>query len=78
MLGFLAHLDWYHQQMWLSSGVREDADHYAAMEKYGAEALYSVVKSLMDAIWTEHNSGCQDLVHQMIRIRKPWTNRRWS
>jgi hypothetical protein len=48
------------------------------MEMHGADTLYSAVKSLMHAIWTEDQDAQQDAVHRMIQIAKPWTIRRWS
>jgi len=36
--------------MWLFSGAPEDPEDDTVMEKHGAEALYSAVKSLMHAI----------------------------
>jgi len=37
------------------------------MEKHGADALYSTVKNLMHAIWTEDEEAQQDAAHQMIQ-----------
>jgi hypothetical protein len=48
------------------------------MDQYGADALYSAVKSLMHAIWTEDEEAQHDAAHRMIQIAKPWTIRRWS
>jgi hypothetical protein len=48
------------------------------MEKHGADALYSAVKSLMHAIRTEAQDSQQDAAHRMMQIAKPWTIRRWS
>jgi len=48
------------------------------MEKHGADALYSAVKSVMHAIQTEDQEAQQDAAHRMIQIAKPWTMRRWS
>ena len=48
------------------------------MEKHGAEALYSAVKSLMHAIRTKDEEAQQDAAHRMIQIAKPWTIRQWS
>jgi len=64
--------------MWLFSGAPEDAEDETLMEKHGAEALYSAVKSLMHAIRTEDQDAQQDAAHRMIQIAKPWTIRRWS
>jgi len=48
------------------------------MQKHGAEALYSAVKSLMHATRTEDKHAQQDAAHRMIQIAKPRTIRRWS
>ena len=48
------------------------------MEKHGAEALYSAVKSLMHAIRTKDEDVPQDVAHRMIQIAKPWIVRWWS
>jgi hypothetical protein len=53
MLGFHSLYDWCYQGMWLLSGAPEDAVYETVMEMHGANALYSAVKSLMHAIWTE-------------------------
>jgi hypothetical protein len=39
--------------MWLFSGAPEDPEDDTVMEKRGAEALYSAVKSLMNTIRTK-------------------------
>jgi len=39
--------------MWLFSGVPEDPEDETVMEKHGAEALYTPVKSSMYAIQTD-------------------------
>ena len=49
-LGFHSLHDWCFQTMWLFSGAPEDAEDDTVMEKHGAEALYSAVKSLTHAI----------------------------
>jgi len=64
--------------MWLFSGAPEDPEDETVMEMHSADALYSAVKSLMDAIWTEDQDTQQDAAHRMIQIAKPWTIRRWS
>jgi hypothetical protein len=64
--------------MWLFSGAPEDPDNETVMEMHGADALYSAVKSLMHAIWTEVQDTQQDAAHQMIQIATPWTLQRWS
>ena len=46
------------------------------MENHGAEAQYSVVRSLVYAILMENNEGQNNVVHQMIQIGKPSTIRR--
>jgi len=64
--------------MWLFSGVRKDPEDDTVMEKHGAEALYSAVKSLMHAIQTKDEEAQQDVAHRIIQIANPWTIRRWS
>jgi hypothetical protein len=54
--------DWCYQLMWLFSGVHNDPEDTTVMEKPGADALYSAVKSLMHAIWTEDQDASQDEV----------------
>ena len=41
------------------------------MEKHGADVLYSTVKSLMNAIWTEDKEVQRDVAHWIIQIAKP-------
>jgi hypothetical protein len=48
------------------------------MEMHGADALYSLVKSLMHGIWTEDEEAQHHAAHRMIQISKPWMIRRWS
>jgi len=76
--GFHSLYDWCFQTMWLFSGAPEYPEDDTVMEKHGAEALYSAVKSLMHAIWTEGEHAQQDAAHHMIQIARPWTTRRWS
>jgi len=76
--GFHLLYDWYFQTMWLFSGAPDNPEDDTVMEKHGAEALNSTVKSLMHAIWTENKEAQQDAAHRMIQIAKPWTIRRWS
>jgi len=64
--------------MWLFSGAPEDPEDGAVMEKHGADALYSAVKSLKHAMKTEDEETQQNAVHWMIQIAKPWMRRRWS
>jgi len=70
--------DWCFQTMWLFSGAPEDPEDDTVMEKHGAEALYSAVKSLMHAIRTIDDEDQQDVPHRMIQIAKRWTIRQWS
>jgi hypothetical protein len=70
--GFHSLYDWCFKIMWLFSGAPEDPDDDTVMEKHGAEALYSTVKSLMHAIWTKDKEAQQNAAHQMIQIAKPW------
>jgi len=58
--------DWYYHMMWLISGEPEDPEDDTVMEKHGADALYSAVKSLMHAIWTECKAAQEDAAHWMI------------
>jgi len=76
--GFHSLYGWCYQAMWLCSGAPEDPEDETVMEKHGADALYSAVKSLKHAIQTEDQDAQQDAAHQMIQIAKPWTIRRWS
>jgi len=74
-LGFHSLYNWCFQTMWLFSGVPKDPEVQTVMEKHGTDALYSAVKSLMNAILTEDQDAKQDVTHQMIQIAKPWTIR---
>jgi len=78
MPGFHSLYDWCFQTMWLFSGAPEEPEDETLMEKDGAEALYSAVKSLMHAIRTKGLDTQEDAAHRMIQIAKPWTIRRWS
>jgi len=49
-LGFHSLYNWCFRMMWLFSGAPEDPEDDTKMEKHGAEALDSAVKSLMHAI----------------------------
>jgi hypothetical protein len=51
--GFHSLYDWRFQMMWLFSAAPEDPEDDTVMEKHGAEALYSAVKSLMNTIRTK-------------------------
>jgi len=68
--------DWCYQAMWLFSGAPDDPEDETVKEKYGADELYSAVKSLMHAIRTEDKETQQDAAHWMIQITEPWTIRR--
>jgi len=72
-LAFHSLYDWCFQMMWLFSGVPEDPENDTVMKKHGAEALYSVMKSLMHAIRTKDEEAQQDAAHRMIQMAKPWT-----
>jgi len=63
--------------MWLISGGPEDPEDDTVMEKRGAEALYSAVKSSLHALRTENEEAQQDAAHWMIQIAKSWTIKRW-
>jgi len=78
MPGFHSLHDWCYQAMWLFSDAPEDPEHETVMEKHGADALYSAVRSLMDTICTEDEEAQQDAAHHMIQIAKPGTIRRCS
>jgi len=69
--------DWWYQTLWLFSGASDNPEDDTVMEKHGKEALYSAVKSLMQAIHTEDKEAEQDAVHQMIQIAKRWTIKQW-
>jgi hypothetical protein len=75
--GFHSHYDWGDQTMWLFSDAPQDPEDETVMDQHGADALYSVVKSLMHAIRIEDEEAQQDAAHQMIQIAKPWMIRRW-
>jgi len=75
--GFHSLYDWCFQTMWLCSGAREEPEDETLMEKHGAEALYSAMKSLMHAIRTEDQGAQQDAAHWIIQFAKPWTIRSW-
>jgi len=64
--------------MWLISDAPEDPEDDTVMEKYGADALESSVKSLMHAIRTKDEEAQNDVAQWMIQIAKPWTICRWS
>jgi hypothetical protein len=74
--GFHSLYDWCYQVMWLYSGAPGDPEDRTVMEMHSADALYSAVKSLMHAMWTEDQDAQQDVAHRMIEIAKPWTIRR--
>jgi hypothetical protein len=76
--GFHSLYDWSFPAMWLFSGAPDDPEDETVMEKHGADALYSAVKSLMHAIWTAAQNSQQDAAHRMMQFAKPWTIRRWS
>jgi len=73
--GFHALYDWCFQTMWLFSGAPYKLVADTVMEKHGAEALYSAVKSLMHAIRTEDKEAQQDAAHRMVQIAMPWMMR---
>jgi len=64
--------------MRLFPGVPDDPEDNTVMEMDGANALYSAVKSSMDAIRTEDEDDEQDAVHWIINIAKPLAIRRLS
>jgi hypothetical protein len=76
--GFHSLYDWCYLIMWLFSVVPDDPEDDTLMEQHSADALYSAVKSLMHAIWTEDEEDNQDVAHRMIQIAKHWTIRTLS
>ena len=76
--GFHSLYDCCNQAMWLFSGVPEDPEDDTAMAMHGADALYSLVLSLMHAIRTQDLDAQQHAAHRMVEIAKPWTIKRWS
>jgi len=77
-LGFQSFYDSCYQTLWLFWGVPEDPEDDTAMEKHGAEALYSAVKSLMHAIWIKDEDAQLAALHRMIQIAQTWMTRQWS
>jgi hypothetical protein len=69
--GFHLLCDWCFQTIWLFSGVPENPEDHPVMEMHGADALYSVVKSLMHAIRTEDEHTQQYAAHRTIIIPSP-------
>jgi hypothetical protein len=59
--------------MWLLSDAPDDSEDDTVMEKYAAAALYSTLKSLMDAFWTKTKEAQQDGAYWMMQIAKPWS-----
>jgi hypothetical protein len=45
--------DWCYEAMWLFPGAPDDPEDKTVMEMYGADALYSAVKRVLQAIRTE-------------------------
>jgi len=70
-LGFHSLYDWCYQMMLLFSGAPENPEDNTVMEKNGAEALYSAVKSLVHANRTRDEEAQQDAVHLMIQLAQP-------
>jgi len=77
-LGFHSLYDWCFQTMWLFSGAPEDPEDDTEMEKNGAKAFHSTVKSLMQPIWNKDEKAQQDAAHWMMQIAVLWTIRQWS
>jgi len=65
MSEFLSLLDLYYQTMWHSSGVPEDPKNDTLMAMHSAQALYSAVKGLMQAIRTEDQEMQKNVTHQI-------------
>jgi hypothetical protein len=76
--GFHSLYDWCYHTMLLFSGVTEDLEDETVMTMHGGNALYSVMKSSMSAIWSEDQDAQQDATHRIIKIAKPWAMRWWS
>jgi len=55
----------------------EDPENNTVKAKYGTEALYSAVKSLMHAILTEDHDAQPHAAHQVIHIEMHRIIRRW-
>jgi hypothetical protein len=64
--------------MWLCSGATDNPEDNTVMEKHGAEALFSTVKSWMQDISTEDVDAQEDVAPQMIQIPIHGTTQRWS
>jgi hypothetical protein len=60
------------------SGPPDEREDDSVTEKHGAEALYSVVKSLLHAFRTENADAQQDVAHWINQIAKSWMIRRCS
>jgi hypothetical protein len=73
--GFHSLYDWCFQTMWLFSRAPEDPQDETVMEMHGADARYSVVKSVMHAIRTQDEHAQWYVADQMIHIAKLWTIR---
>jgi SNF2 family DNA or RNA helicase len=63
--------NWCFRTMWLFLGTPEDPEDETVMEKHGAEAVYSTVKSVMHAIQTKDEEAQQNAVHHITQIAKP-------
>jgi len=77
-LGLNSLYNWCYQTMWLFSGALDDPEDNTVGEEHVAEELYSAVKSLMHAIWTEKKETQQNAAHRMIQMANPGTRRSWS
>jgi predicted nucleic acid-binding Zn ribbon protein len=77
-LEFHSHHNWCYQSMLLFSGAPEDPENETVMDKHSADALYSAVKCLTDAINTEDKDAQHNMAHRIIQIGKLWTLSRWS
>jgi hypothetical protein len=62
-MGFHSLYAWCSQTMCKFSGTPDHSEDDTVMEKKGAEALYSAVKSLMHAIRTQNEEAQQDAAH---------------
>jgi chorismate mutase len=55
------------------SGAPEDPEDDTVMERDSADALYSAIKSVMHAIWTQNEEAQQNMAYRVIQIVQPWT-----
>jgi len=68
----------FFQTVWLFSGAPEDLEDDTGMKKHSVLALYSTVKSLMQAIRADNQDAQHDATHRTILIGKARLIRRCS